>query len=159
MNKKEEASNLEKKINDAFKLFDHTGSDAVDVREIGTIIRSLGCCPSESELQEILVQVEDQEMTGSVKLNRFLPVMAEILQENRLQGAEPELLLAALKTFDFEGKGTVDPERLRELLTTEGEAFSQEEMDDMLAAAVDPNTSLIPYEDFVPKLMVKLIFE
>jgi len=37
-----EASNLEKKINDAFKLFDHTGSDAVDVREIGTIIRSLG---------------------------------------------------------------------------------------------------------------------
>ncbi|CAB3359988.1 Hypothetical predicted protein [Cloeon dipterum] len=106
MNKKEEASNLEKKINDAFKLFDHTGSDAVDVREIGTIIRSLGCCPSESELQEILVQVEDQEMTGSVKLNRFLPVMAEILQENRLQGAEPELLLAALKTFDPEGKGT-----------------------------------------------------
>jgi Ca2+-binding EF-hand superfamily protein len=46
-------------------------------------IFSLGCCPSEAELQEILVQVEDQEMTGSVKLNRFLPVMAEILQENR----------------------------------------------------------------------------
>jgi len=74
----------------------------------------------------------------------------------RLQGAEPELLLAAFKTLDMEGKGTVCPETLKELLTTEGEAFSPEELEDMLNAAVDPSTELIHYEDFVPKLMVLL---
>ncbi|KAF4531872.1 hypothetical protein B566_EDAN000901, partial [Ephemera danica] len=135
-NKKEEPSDLEKRISDSFKLFDHTNSDAVDVREIGTIIRSL-----------------DQEMSGSVKLNRFLPVMAEILQENRLQGAEPEVLLAAFRTLDSSGSGKLDPEKLRNLLMTEGEPFSAEEMDDMLAAAVDSESGLIPYEDFIPKLM------
>lgn len=76
---------------------------------------------------------------------------------HRLQGAEPELLLAAFKTLDINGKGTVDPEKLRELLTSEGEAFSPEEMEDMLTAAVDSSTELIHYEDYVPKLMVRIL--
>jgi len=75
---------------------------------------------------------------------------------HRLQGAEPELLLAAFKTLDVDGKGTVDPEKLRNLLTSEGEAFSPEEMEDMLTAAVDSSTDLIHYEDYVPKLMVRI---
>lgn len=37
----------EKKITDAFDIFDHESNKTVDVREIGTIVRSLGCCPSE----------------------------------------------------------------------------------------------------------------
>jgi Ca2+-binding EF-hand superfamily protein len=33
---------LDKKILEAFMVFDHTSSNTVDVREVGTIIRSLG---------------------------------------------------------------------------------------------------------------------
>ena len=33
------------------QVFDHENNKTVDVREIGTIIRSLGHCPSESQLQ------------------------------------------------------------------------------------------------------------
>lgn len=35
-------NDLERKIADAFEIFDHTLTKKVDVREIGTIIRSLG---------------------------------------------------------------------------------------------------------------------
>lgn len=35
-------TDLEKKIADAFEVFDHSGKQTVDVREIGTILRSLG---------------------------------------------------------------------------------------------------------------------
>jgi len=38
---------IEKRITDAFDIFDHESNKTVDVREIGTIVRSLGCCPSE----------------------------------------------------------------------------------------------------------------
>ena len=38
---------IEKKITEAFEIFDHENNKTVDVREIGTIVRSLGCCPSE----------------------------------------------------------------------------------------------------------------
>lgn len=34
-------------VTEAFNIFDHEKNKAVDVREIGTIVRSLGCCPSE----------------------------------------------------------------------------------------------------------------
>ena len=33
-------------------------------REVGTIIRSLGCCPTEAELQDMLQEVEEEELTG-----------------------------------------------------------------------------------------------
>ena len=38
---------LTKDVTEAFDIFDHEKNKAVDVREIGTIVRSLGCCPSE----------------------------------------------------------------------------------------------------------------
>lgn len=36
------ASDLEKRITEAFAIFDHGGNNTVDVREVGTILRSLG---------------------------------------------------------------------------------------------------------------------
>ncbi len=40
---------LTQKVTDAFNIFDHESNKTVDVREIGTIVRSLGCCPTEGE--------------------------------------------------------------------------------------------------------------
>jgi Ca2+-binding EF-hand superfamily protein len=47
------------------------------------ITSSLGCCPSEAEIQEILVAAEDEETSGSVKLDRFLSTVSHIIQEKR----------------------------------------------------------------------------
>lgn len=35
-------NDLERRIAEAFEVFDHGGNKTVDVREVGTIIRSLG---------------------------------------------------------------------------------------------------------------------
>lgn len=42
----------------------------------------IGCCPTEEELQEILVTVEDHE-TSSVRLTTFLPVVTKIITERK----------------------------------------------------------------------------
>ena len=55
------APEVRQKISDAFRVFDHENNNTVDVREIGTIIRSLGFCPSEAELQEVLRDMEDPQ--------------------------------------------------------------------------------------------------
>ncbi|XP_059268532.1 dynein regulatory complex protein 8 isoform X4 [Mustela nigripes] len=52
-------------------------------REIGTIIRSLGCCPSEGELHDLIAEVEEEEPTGYIRYEKFLPVMTEVLLERR----------------------------------------------------------------------------
>ena len=33
------------------KVFDHENSQTIDLREVGTIVRSLGHCPSEEQVQ------------------------------------------------------------------------------------------------------------
>ena len=52
---------LRLKVHEAFRVFDHENNNTVDVREVGTIIRSLGFCPSEAELQEVLRDMEDPQ--------------------------------------------------------------------------------------------------
>ena len=102
-------NDLEKRIFEAFEAFDHVGNRSVDIREVGTIVRSLGkndfpstyyivffiyliwekrenkliagCCPTEAEIQEIIMNVEDPEATDSVHINKFLPYMAGIISE------------------------------------------------------------------------------
>lgn len=75
------AAELQKTISDAFDIFDHESNKTVDVRyqtslnivndfapgrfsnlhfafrEVGTIVRSLKCCPTEGELHDILAEV------------------------------------------------------------------------------------------------------
>lgn len=68
---------MQKSISDAFDIFDHESNKTVDMRyfqfavlyvvslkplffqnrEIGTIVRSLKCCPTEGELHDILADV------------------------------------------------------------------------------------------------------
>ena len=52
-----EVVEIQMRIANAFKLFDHDNSNTVDVRELGTIVRALGCCPSEADLHEIIMEV------------------------------------------------------------------------------------------------------
>lgn len=42
------------RIEESFDVFDHEQNKTVDVREIGTIIRSLGCYPTEAELHDMI---------------------------------------------------------------------------------------------------------
>ncbi|KAK6623608.1 hypothetical protein RUM43_009460 [Polyplax serrata] len=147
------SSDLEKRITEAFEIFDHGGNKTVDVREVGTILRSLGCCPTEAEIQEILVKVEDHE-TSSVHLNKFLPVVTQIITERKLQPATPEQLLKAFHTIDKEGKGYIGKEYLSKLITEEGEPFTQDELDELLSTAVDSDTGNIHYEYYLNQIMV-----
>ncbi|XP_075213776.1 dynein regulatory complex protein 8 [Lycorma delicatula] len=149
-------NDLEKRIVEAFEVFDHGGDKTVDVREVGTILRSLGCCPSEAEVQELIVRVEDQETSGSVHLAHFLPVVTQIITEYKLQPATPEELLAAFKTLDKDNKGYLERDFISKAMMEEGEPFTQEEVDEMMAVAINPETGNIPYEYYINQIMVNV---
>lgn len=71
-----------------------------------------------------------------------------------MQPASPEKLLEAFQLLDVDGKGYVSKEYLSNLMISEGEPFSQEELDEMMATAVDNTTGMIPYEYYLNQLMV-----
>ncbi|CRL05913.1 CLUMA_CG019143, isoform A, partial [Clunio marinus] len=59
-------NDLERKIADAFLIFDHHGQKTVDVREIGSILRYLGLVPSEQEVGEVIAETEFEDSNGTV---------------------------------------------------------------------------------------------
>eukprot|EP00053_Salpingoeca_punica_P000609 m.2260 g.2260 ORF g.2260 m.2260 type:complete len:188 (-) comp1043_c0_seq1:214-777(-) len=135
------------RIANAFRIFDHNNNDQVDAREVGTIVRALGCCPSESDLREILRQCEETEGTGAIKYSRFESVMLPILLDRRFPSVSEDVILHAFRVLDEEGKGCFEPDKLKQILMTEGEPFTEEEAEEMMAAALDGEKKVVYYED------------
>ena len=76
-------NDLEKKIAEAFLIFDHHDNKTVDIREIGSILRFLGCVPSEAEVSEVIAATEFEDSNGTVHLSKFLPHVHQILVEHK----------------------------------------------------------------------------
>ncbi|XP_058815906.1 dynein regulatory complex protein 8 isoform X1 [Topomyia yanbarensis] len=144
---------LEKRIADAFLIFDHHGNKTVDVREVGTILRFLGCVPTEADVNEVISATEFEDSNGTVHLSKFLPYVSQLIAEHKLEPAPPEKLLKAFRVLDQEGKGLVDREYMTKLITEEGEPFTSEELEEMMAVAVDMATDKIPYENYLNQLL------
>jgi Ca2+-binding EF-hand superfamily protein len=141
-------------IKAAFSLFDRDNKGMCDVREIGTIVRHLGICPTEIELRDLITECEEEEPTGFIRFERFERMMSRVLLENQYPRDSEEKLLRAFRTLDPDNKGYVEADKVRTLLTTHGERFSPEEIEDFLNFAVDAETGLLHYEDYVMQVSV-----
>ncbi|XP_003385793.1 PREDICTED: EF-hand calcium-binding domain-containing protein 2-like [Amphimedon queenslandica] len=144
---------INQRIEEAFDIFDHEQNKTVDVREVGTVIRSLGCYPTQSELNDMIQEIEEEEPTGFILYDKFQPMMARVLIEGRYKPVSEEQLLKAFKVLDKDKKSYLTPEQLKEYMTTEGEAFQQEEIEEMLQASVDPEKKTINYHEFVTLIL------
>ncbi|KAM6943614.1 uncharacterized protein FYW49_006485 [Xenentodon cancila] len=145
-------SNVHKKIREAFEAFDYESNNRVDVREIGTILYSLGCFPTQAELHDFIAEVEEDD-TKHVHLDKFLPAMTKVLLEKKFPPISGDCLLQAFEVLDKEKKGYLELEDLTQYLTQEGEPFTQEEMFEMLAALVDRKKNIICYKDVIAELI------
>ncbi|KAK2146484.1 hypothetical protein LSH36_605g02002 [Paralvinella palmiformis] len=156
---KENAENLTdeigRKIADAFDVFDHDSNKTVDVREIPNIIRSLGCCPSEAEMQDIILEIDEDDSNGYIRYEKFRPIMTKILMERKYRPATEDRILKAFQVLDTDNKAYLTQDELKEYMTKEGDAFNQDEMDEMLSAAVDPEKGYILYKEYAALMTVE----
>ncbi|ESN99631.1 hypothetical protein HELRODRAFT_176802 [Helobdella robusta] len=144
---------IKKRISDAYKIFTPESSESVSIKEIGTLVRSLGCYPSEADLHEIFREVEDEDVPGSIKKDKFITFMVKVLIEKRYRPASKRMLSNAFKIIDAENKGFIDPDVMKKLLMEEGEPFSLEEVDEMFSVAVNQDKNGIYYDDYILTLL------
>lgn len=60
---------------ESFALFDKNGDGAIDVKELGQVMRSLGQDPTEDELKDMIHDV-DSDNNGTIDFNEFLTIMS-----------------------------------------------------------------------------------
>ncbi|KAM4812649.1 dynein regulatory complex protein 8 isoform 6-T6 [Urocitellus parryii] len=117
-----------KKIKEAFEVFDHESNNTVDV--------------------------EEEEPTGYIRYEKFLPVMTKVLLERRYRPIPEDVLLRAFEVLDSAKRGFLTKEELIKYMTEEGEPFSQEEMEEMLSAAIDPDSNSINYKEYITMMVI-----
>lgn len=158
---------LRRKVRDAVLLFEHKeGSKQVDLKEIGTLVRSLGYNPSPSQVNAILEQLSalqgeggggggDDRLTNLLPLEHIENVVSAYLMshEGDLVRDDYHLLIRAFRVFDSEGKGYVLAEQMRSILSARGEEpLTEDELSKMIGRSADENGKIY-YEDVSQRLV------
>lgn len=146
------ADPLEKRIADAFMIYDHNNVNMVDARDVPTIIRFLGCVPTEDEIKDIIKHTEFPTHPGDVHLSNFMPYIKRLLTLERMQPSSAEEILEAFKAFDTQKRGYISKENFIKIMTEKGEEITENELKIMLTAAMDPVENKIFYEVYINQL-------
>jgi calmodulin len=134
---------------DVFSLFDKDSDGTVPSKELGTIMRSLGSNPTQSELQDL---IRELDVTNSGKLD-FGDLLKAMEKEYRKPDTEDQIR-EAFKIFDKDNSGFISAEELKHVMLNLGEKLSQEEVDEMLKQA-NVKGDKINYGEFAKVMTTK----
>ncbi|KAI3605016.1 calmodulin [Moniliophthora roreri] len=104
-------------------------------------MRSLGQNPSESELQDMINEV-DADGDGTIDFPEFLSMMATKIHH----ADSEEEIRQAFKVFDKDGNGTISAQELRTVMESLGERLSDKEIDAMIKEADVDGDGTISYQ-------------
>lgn len=129
---------------EAFIQFDKDGTGKISTRELGAVMRALGQNPTETELQDMIMEI-DNDPNGQIDFNEFCSMMAKQMRETDTE----EEMREAFKIFDRDGDGFISPAELRFVMINLGEKVTDEEIDEMIREADFDGDGMINYEEFV----------
>lgn len=131
-------------------MFDKDNDGKITTKELGTVMRLLGQNPSESELNDMINEV-DINSDGSIDFPEFLTMMARKLKDN-----DSELeIMEAFKVFDRNGDGKISAAELRHVLTLIGEKLTDAEIEQMIEEADSNHDGEIDINEFTQLLTGK----
>ncbi|XP_006881768.1 PREDICTED: myosin regulatory light polypeptide 9 [Elephantulus edwardii] len=107
---------------EAFNMIDQNRDGFIDKEDLHDMLASLGKNPTDEYLEGMM-----SEAPGPINFTMFLTMFGE-----KLNGTDPEdVIRNAFACFDEEASGFIHEDHLRELLTTMGDRFTDEEVDEM----------------------------
>ncbi|XP_070538781.1 calmodulin-alpha-like [Ptychodera flava] len=127
---------------DAFEQCDEDMDGYISVKDVGTLLKSLGQNPSEADLQQIKNEVE-VDKNGRLNFDDFLQILADILSQEDGE----EAIREAFRVFDIEGRGYMHTEEIKHVLVLM-EAFPEQEVADMTRDLDINGDGRIYYDDF-----------
>ncbi|KAF9999863.1 hypothetical protein BGZ65_004844 [Modicella reniformis] len=127
---------------EAFKLFDKDGDGKISVKELGTVMRSLGQKPTDAEVQD-MIKGADTDGNGTLDF-----------PESNSGDPEKELK-EAFKVYDKDGDGFITSSELRAVLISIGDKVSEAELHEMMREADKDGDNRISYDEFVRMMKPK----
>lgn len=137
-------------IKEAFNVFDKDNDGFITIKELGTIMRSLGHNPTETELEE-MIKLYDKDESGTIDFSEFLDLMTNKMKETELE----EQLIETFKVFDRDGNGLLSGTELKYVMAVVGESLTDQEVDELIKQADVDGDGFINYQEFVKMMTAK----
>lgn len=128
-----------KELSEAFQFFDLNSDGKLSLKELGTVIRSLGEEVTEEDLQQLIKRV-DSDGDGQLNLSEFIVLNTQAsCSSAELEEADNNALVEVFNKFDADKNGFISSEELHRVLAAFGEdRYSLEECRGMINS-VDEN--------------------
>ncbi|KAM3723571.1 Myosin regulatory light chain [Dirofilaria immitis] len=127
---------------EAFNMIDQNRDGFIDVQDLQDMFASLG-----KEVNEEFLEKMISEAPGPINFTMFLTLFGE-----KLTGTDPEEVIKnAFQCFDVDNSGFLNEDRLRELLTTMGDRYTDEQVDELFRDAPIRN-GMFDYVEFTRML-------
>merc|ERR1719283_370671 len=136
-------------LKEAFALFDNDRNGEISTEELGKVLRTHGFNPSESELADMIRNV-DSNSNGGIDFNEFIEMMVN-------HGSNIEEDIAhSFRVFDRDGDGLITAEELRLTMNNLGEPLTEVEVQAMIAEADLDGDGKISFSEFKNLMSTKM---
>lgn len=126
-------------MREAFDLLQKDGK--IPKASVPTALRAAGLNPSEERIREIMTTATDLDM----------PAYESLVSKNDDGTDTAEAVKEAFRVFDQDMDGTVSVAEFRQIMTTMGEKYHEEEFRDLIQGFEE--NGVIHYEKFVEKML------
>ena len=133
-----------------FDLLDKDSAGHLTVKEIGTVMKSIGLSMSEEELKMYFSELNSSSV-NEIDFPNFVSLMTRKMRDIETE----EELKRVFKEFDKSGKGYVTTEDLKSMCEVSGERYTVEELNEMITEADVDHDGVLNYDDFVRMMMAK----
>lgn len=127
------------KLWEAFKVFDEDGNGGISTEELGQVMRSLGQNPNDTELRDLIKEV-DVDLSGTIDFQEFKALMVA------QQGDRNSRLHLAFSVFDENGNGEITAMEMRSVMSQF--ELTDEELDEMVQEVDHDGDGSIDFEEF-----------
>ena len=114
----------QQRIRDCFNFYDRDYDGRIDIKQLGTLIRSLGCAPTEDEIKNYIVEIGIEG--DNFQIEHFELIMA---REQSKPDTREIKLKKAFEVFDQDGDGKISASDLMHNLMTVGDKMTKEEVE------------------------------
>ncbi|XP_059512086.1 calmodulin-A-like [Myotis daubentonii] len=141
---------------EAFSLFYKRSDSTITAKELITIMRSLGQNPTETELQDMIHEV-DADGNGAIDFPEFLAMMARKRKDTDAEGeiSGVEEIREAFQVFDRDGNGCISAAQVCHVMTNLGEKLIDDEVDEIIREGDIDGGGQINYKEFIHMMRTK----
>ncbi|KAG8201102.1 hypothetical protein JTE90_028772 [Oedothorax gibbosus] len=139
------------KAREHFEIYDFQGEGKIDGTDLGDLLRSLDCVPTNATVEKN----GGTKKRGEKKftLEEFLPIFSQLKKDKEVGTLED--FMEGLKVYDKAENGTLLVGELAHVLLSLGERLNDAECDDVLKSCggTEDDDGFIKYEPFAKAVM------